>query len=293
MNENEIKENLNKLRHDLDKKKKEISEVISEVRIYQKEIASLRTERDKGNEGCKTLSQEAKTMRDKRDELNTKIAKLKEKRKKLNEKIKSKSEVIKANKEKRDELNRSAKGTGKTLLSRFDHDMDQLLNRDIPLEKEMKLFEQVVGLLDRVEAAKEATAFHEKVLTTYDEIKSLDSKADELSDKIRALADESEKYHLKAVEIYAVVDETRKNADEAHEKILEKYKILSPLRDRITALKKEMDDIQETMAPYLEGMDQLRAEKDLEKKKQLAEDAKEKLKTSKRISFDDFRAIMA
>ncbi len=293
MNENEIKENLNKLRQELEKKKREIGELISEVKIHQKDITSLRGERDKGNDECKTLSQKAKAMRDKRDELNAEIAKLKDERKKLNEQIKSKSDVIKDNKEKRDALNRSAKGTGKTLISRFEHDMDQLMNKDIPLDKEIRLFESVLGLLDRVEAAKEATQFHERVVTTYDQIKSLDSKADEISENIRALADESEKFHLQAVGIYAQVDETRKKADEAHQKLLEKYDVVSPIRDRITALKKEMDDLQEKMSPYLDGIDKIRSEKDIERKKQMAEEAKEKLKSSKRISFDDLRAIMS
>jgi uncharacterized coiled-coil DUF342 family protein len=46
------------------------------------------------------------------------------------------------------------------------------------------------------------------------------------------------------------------------------------------------------MEPYVEEWDKIRAKRDGEKKAQRAIEAKEKLKTSKRISFDDFRAII-
>ena len=292
MNENELKDKLNEYRTVMDGKKKELNEILSEVRIHQKEINTLRTLRDQGNDDCKALSIEAKKMREKRDELNGEISALKAQRKKLNESIKLMSGSIKDNKEKRDELNRNARGTDSSLLTRYEKDLETLINKDIPLEKEIKLFNTIFKLVDRVEAAKEATAFHKKILSAYDEIKALDDKADKISANIRALADESEKYHLKAIGIYSKVDEIRKSADESHAKLLEKYKLVSPLRDRLTAIKKEMDDLGENMSPYLGEMDKIRVGRDSEKKAQLAADAKEKLKTSKRISFDDLRAIM-
>ncbi len=292
MNEKDLKDNLNKLRADADKKRKEIYEILTEVRTHQKEITTLRKNRDQGNEQCKTLSQEAKKMRENRDELNQKIAKLKDKRKKINEKIKSMSGAIKDNKEKRDELNRSARGTDEALKVRYEKDIDALLNQDIPLEKEKKIYASIFTLIERLQAAKEATNFHQKVITAYDGIKELDTKADKLSAEIRAFADESEKYHLKAVGIYAQVDETRKQADESHEKLLEHYKIVSPMRDRISEIKVELDKLNEEMSPYLGDMDKIRTEKEHEKRVKLAAEAKEKLKSSKRISFDDLKAIM-
>ncbi|MFH0862025.1 MAG: hypothetical protein V1875_03245 [Candidatus Altiarchaeota archaeon] len=292
MNENDLKDKINEYRNEIEKKKKAINDILSEIKVHQKEIVSLRTARDLGNDECKRLSLQARELREKRDQLNMKIAALKEERRILNEQIKSRSGAIKDSKEKRDILNRSARGSDSTLVTRYERDMDALLNRDIPLDKEIKLFDNIFKLIDRVEAAREATEFHKKVISTYDEIKSLDDKADKISADIRALADESEKYHLKAVEIYAQVDELRKKADESHVKLLEKYNIVSPSRDKITALKKDMDKIQEEMNPYLGEQDKIRQTKEGERKAQLAVEAKQKLKSSKRISFDDFRALL-
>jgi phosphoserine phosphatase len=292
MNERELKDKLDSLRTQANKKKKEINEILSEVRIHQKEVVNLRKIRDEGNEKCKKLSHEARQLREKRDKLNVKISSLKDKRKKLNEKIKTKSGAIKDSKEKRDKLNRSARGTDTSLSSKFDSSLVELLQKDISLEKEIKLFNSIFKLMERLEAAKEATEFHKKVVSTYEEIKGLDEKADTLSSEIRQLADGSEEYHLKALEIYKKVDETRKEADESHKKLLEKYETLNPLRDRLTSLRVELEKIQEDMSPYAEEMDKIRAKREEEKKAIRATEAKEKLKSSKRISFEDFRAII-
>ncbi len=292
MNENEIKDKLNELRQEIDKKKREINEILSEVKVHQRDIFSLRQARDQGNDDCKRLSQEARQLRDKRDEMNAKIAALKEERRQINDRIKSLSGDIKDSKEKRDELNRSARGSDASLIDRYEHDMDALLNKDIPLDREVRLYDTIFALMERVEAAKKATSFHKKVVSTYDGIKSLDERADTLSADIRALAEESEKYHLKAVEIYSTVDETRKKADESHAKLLEKYNIVNPLRDKVTAIKKEIDAIEAQTAPYDDEMAKLRSVKEGERKAQIAVEAKQKLKSSKRISLDDFRAIL-
>jgi len=292
MNEKELKDKLNGLRAEINGRRKEISQILSEVRAHQKEINSLRQLRDEGNEKCKTLSKEARQLREKRDALNRRIGELKEERRKISDKIKSLSSDIKDSKVKRDELNRSARGTDESLSSRYQRDIDALLNKDIPLDKEVKLFDGIFTLMQRLEAAKEATEFHKKVISTYEGIKGLDDAADGISNEIRSFADESEKYHLQAVEIYGRVDELRKEADEHHRSLLEKYELVNPLRDRITALRGEIEKVQEEMAPYAEEMDKIRAKREEEKKAKLAVEAKEKLKTSKRITFEDFRAII-
>jgi uncharacterized coiled-coil DUF342 family protein len=292
MNENDLKDKINELRNEVEKKKKSINDILSEIKVHQKDVISLRNTRDQGNEDCKRLSMQARELREKRDALNHQIAELKEERRKINEKIKAMSGNIKDSKEKRDQLNRSARGSDSALISRYERDLDRLVNQDIPLDKEIQLFDNIFTLMDRVEAAREATEFHKKVINTYDEIKSLDERADKISADIRALAEESEKYHLSALEIYQQVDELRKKADESHAKLLEKYTLVNPARDKITEIKKEIDQLQTDMSPYTDELDQIRSVREGERKAQMAVEAKHKLKTSKRISFDDFRAIL-
>ncbi len=292
MNENELKDKLNAYRAEISKKKRGISDILSEVRVHQREANKLRRKRDEGNDLCKKLSQEARELREKRDSLNAEIAKLKKERSKTNAEIKDKSGRIKDSKKKRDKLNRSARGTDESLSTKYDSMLTDLINKDIPLDKEQRLFEAVFKVEERLEAAKEATEFHQDVVSTYEEIKSLDDRADAISAEIRKLADESEKYHLQAVDIYKQVDEVRKEADDYHAKLLEKYDVMNPMRDKITAVNKEIEKIQEEMAPFMGEMDKIKAKREEERLAQRAVEAQEKLKSSKRISFDDLKAIM-
>jgi len=292
MNESELKEKLNEYRSQVEGRSREIESILRQLRMLQKDANKFRTQRDEGNEKCKKLSAEAKELREKRDSINKKIAGIKEKRGKITEKIKGLSSEIKKSKEQRDELNKTARGTDQSLGKLFEKNLSILLNEDIPLSRETRIFENILEMKDRLKSAKEATDLHMKVVTTYEGLKGLDVEVDGISAEVRKLADESEKYHLQAVSIYDTVDKMRKESDEAHKKLLEKYDEMNPLRDRITALKEEIAKIQEEMAPYSDQFAEIKSKKDEERKAQMALEVKEKLKSSKRLSFDDFKTLM-
>ena len=292
MNENELKGKVNEYRTEIEKRNKEIDSALHQIRFLQKDANKLRMQRDEGNEKCKKLSAQAKELREKRDSLNDKIAVLKEKRNKLMVEIKGLSGEIKKSKEQRDTLNKTARGTDVSLASLYERNLNALLNDDLPLKKEIRLFEGIFEMEGRLKSAKEATGLHQKVVSTYEGLKGLDTEADELSAEIRKLADESEKYHLQAVAIYDSIDKLRKESDESHKQLLEKYDAMNPMRDRITALKEEIKKISEEMTPYSDQLNEVRAKKDEERKLQMAMEVKEKMKSNKRLSFDDFKTLM-
>jgi len=292
MNEGELKDKVNKYRTQIEQMEGEIEGVLSQIRIFQREANKLRSLRDEGNEKCKKLSASAKELRDKRDALNGTIAELKEKRTSLMSQIKGMSSEIKKSKEERDKLNQSARGTDSSLNALFERNLNMLLNEDIPLSKEIRLFEGIFEMKDRLKSAKEATGLHLKVVSTYEGLKGLDVQADDISAEIRKLADESEKYHLEAVSIYDSIDKLRKESDEYHRQLLEKYDAMNPLRDRVTALKEDIKKISEEMGPFLEQLGEIKSKKDEERKAQMALDVQKKLKSSKRLSFDDFKTLI-
>jgi uncharacterized coiled-coil DUF342 family protein len=292
MNESEIKDKVNHYRSEIEQRSKEIESVMRQIRLIQKDANRLRSLRDDGNEKCKKLSAEAKELREKRDSLNGKIVVLKEKRGKLMKEIKGLSGEIKSSKEKRDKLNMSARGTDSSLNTLYEKNLNALMTEDMPLKREIRLFESIFDMEGRLKSAKEATELHIKVVSTYEGLKGLDTEADTISAEIRKLADESEKYHLEAVSLYDSIDKMRKESDEYHKQLLEKYDAMNPLRDGITVLREEIKKVQEEMSPYSMQLDELKSKKDEERKAKLALDAKEKLKSSKRLSFDDFRALI-
>ncbi len=292
MNERELKDKVEVFRREISKYNKEIQGIVREMRVHQKEASKLKSLRDESNEKCKNLSQKAKELRDKRDELNMKIASMKDERGKLSGKVKSLSGDIKQSKERRDELNKAAHGTGKALSKKYEKTLNALLTEDIPLSQEKRFFESIFKIRERLAAAEKANVLHQKVVETYEGLKEVDTEIDGISSGIRALADESEKFHKEAIQVYRSLDEIRKKGDSYHKQLLEKYALIDPLRDTITDLREKIKGVEEKMSPFASELDGIKAEKEAERKTQKASEAKQKLKSSKRISFNDFKAIM-
>ncbi|MBD3260563.1 MAG: hypothetical protein GF334_02625 [Candidatus Altiarchaeales archaeon] len=291
MDEDKIKQDIKPQTDEISECKKEIVKIGGEIKKLQKDADHLRDKRDEGNNECKSLAADARQLRDKRDSINQKIAELKKQRDQLNKKSSDMSDDIKNSKQKRDELNEEARGTDSTLKKLYEKNIDKLVNRDMPLRDEKKLFKSVFEIRNRLEAAKLADEFHEKVVSTYKELKELDDKTDELTAQIRSHANEAEEYHLKTIELYDQLHKISKESDEYHEELIKKYDEINKLRDQIKARKDRITEIEQTIKPQTEILDGIRQEKEKKDLEEKAKKAREKLKEQKRVSFNDLRVL--
>lgn len=292
MNEKELKEHINTLRHEIDKKNSDIKRLYKEINFHKAEADKLRTERDESAGKVKKLSTEAKDFIKKRDEVNTEISGLKKKRILLLTDIKNLGGTIKDVKVKRDELNRIARGTNERIQFSYELSFDTLLNKDLPLNDEIKIFDNLFEIRDRFIAAKKANKIHQSVSNTYTNIKNINAELDEIHGKIQNLAQESQKNHENAMRIYKEIDELRKYSDECHGKLLEKYDLMNPLRDNVTSIKNEIKEIREKLTPFVTEIENIRLERDERKKEKDALEAKEKLQSKKRLSLEDFKILL-
>ena len=100
------------------------------------------------------MSEEAKIFTANRDELNSKISALKERRNSLITEIKGLTKDIRESKNARDQLNKTARGSDEALLGMYMNDLDALLNKEISLSDEIRIFEKLFEISERVEVAK-------------------------------------------------------------------------------------------------------------------------------------------
>lgn len=292
MAEKELKDSINVLRQEIAQKEKQIKELYKEINIYKKDADLLRAKRDEATEKANKLGEEAKKFTASRDELNDKIAELKNKRGELVSRIRGITKSIRETKGMRDKLNKTAKGTDRMLLSLYSGDLGVLLNKDIPLEEEIRIFEKVFELGERVEVAKQADEVHKSIIENYDSVQELKKELDLIHEHIQKIACDSQEYHENAMKIYKDVSLLRKESDENHKKLLEKYDAMNPLRDRVRDIKGEIKTIQEKLSPHLQEMDKIRFERESKKRDRDILEAKEKLQASKRLSLNDFRLLL-
>jgi len=292
MNEKELKKKINELRHEIDRRNKKLREIYQELGFHRRDADTLRTRRDQLTEKAKKLRGEAKVFIARRNEINEEITKLKKKRISLIEKVKTLTRDIKETKGQRDELNRIARAPDELLDEIYKRDIEKLLEKEMPLGDEIKIFEKIFEIKDRLVAAKKADSIHGKMSATYEDVKKINLSIDKINESIKALAEESQENHQRAMSTYKEVDSISEESTQAHKKLLEKYELMNPLRDQIKSVKNEINNIREKLAPFAEEWEKIRLEREDRKKTQEALKAKEKLQSRKRISIDDFRVLL-
>lgn len=292
MNEKDLKEKINALRHEIDKRNKDIKRLYGEINFHKVEADKFRIERDNSASKIKKFNAEAVEFIKKRDSANSEISELKKKRDLPLNEIRILRSSIKDTRIQRDELNTVARGTSDRLQISYEISFDTLLNKDIALQDEIKIFENLFEIRDRFIAAKNANKMHQSVSRTYDDMKNINKELDEIHNKIQSLAQESQKNHEGAMSIYKEIDELRKYSDECHKKLLETYDYMNPLRDNVTAIKKEIKEIQEKLTPFVTELEKIRSKREERKKEESALEAKEKLQSKKRLSIEDFRILL-
>ena len=73
----------------------------------------------------------------------------------------------------------------------YNRDMRKLLEKEMPLEDEIKLFTKIYEIKERLVAAKKANSIHGKMSSTYEEVKKLNINIDKINESIKGLADSS------------------------------------------------------------------------------------------------------
>ena len=283
---------LDEIAGDFGSKVAKLKGLFSKEEKFWGDIKKLKSDRDKLNVRVKELSSKGKKLRDERDKMNEKVASLKKKRSELIDKIKSMRGDAKAIAGEKRSLSKDAGEPSVKIISRLNKNLNKLLSEDMPLEKEKKLFEDTVSLSEKLNIAIKADEVHDSMLSKYREILLIENEINALSESIRGTAKEAEEKHLESVKVYAELDEVRKQSDDFHKKLLVKYDEIKPVRDEITSLKSEIKSTEDEMEDTYNTIAKARETTLVKKRAEKISEANEKLKTGKRISFDDFKAVI-
>ncbi|MBN2014079.1 MAG: hypothetical protein JW778_02765 [Candidatus Altiarchaeota archaeon] len=292
MNEKELKKQVNELRHEIDGREKEVKVLYSEIEVHRNGAVELKLQIDQAKESIKSSLEEAKLFLSKRDELNKEVAELKKKRKKISDKLRKLGEEIKAKKMKRDELNSKARGTREILGKLYQEKLAKILEGDIPLIDEIRLFDRIFEIEDRLDVVGKADELHTKISKEYEKIQKLNKTFDGVCKKIKSLAEESQESHERAMQIYHGVDDLRERSKQDHGKIKEKYEQINPLRDKVTALKQDIRVLREKLTPLNEELKSFKKQRDDRRRVEDTTKAKEKLQKKGRVSIDDLRVLL-
>ncbi|TGC11410.1 coiled-coil protein [Methanolobus halotolerans] len=292
MSEKELKNKVNELRTQIGQHDRELKSIYRELKLHRTNMDELKAKRDELNSRVKELVKKAREAKSKRDAFNERISALKASRSEIEgQKNKCTTEISEL-KNKRDNLNKLSKGSVDTLSKAYVADLEVFSNADIPLKHEIDLFERLVTMKERLDAAFDANKVHQKLVEAYESSKDVFTTHTDAGNEIHELAEQSQKYHLEMIEIYKQVDEIRKDADLAHSQITAKFAVTAPIRERIDPLKAKISQLREELDVQLEKLDDINLEKNEKKQEEHLTVAKEKLDKNARLSLEDLRILM-
>jgi uncharacterized coiled-coil DUF342 family protein len=292
MTEKELKNKADELRIQIDHLDRELKSIYRQLKLHRTNMDDMKAKRDELNSRVKGLVAKAREAKSKRDSLNARISSLKASRNEIDGMKRQCTDEISELKSKRDSLNNLSKGSVETLSKAYFADLDTFFNADIPLKHEMDLFERLVAMKTRLDAAFDANEVHRKLTEAYESSKNVFASGGDLGGEIHELAEQSQKYHLEMIDLYKQVDELRKEADLAHSEISSKISVTAPLRERIDPIKAKMTQLRDELGIYLGKLEDLHIQKDEKKQEEHLVVAKGKLDRNARMSLEDLKVLM-
>jgi len=268
-----------------------------------RELASLREERDKLNVEAKKWAERRNSIHEQIKKLRTEAAGPKDKRNVLNEKVqelKSLREQAKTkHKEKRArilKLNENIGSLAERKPSKSMRDIQREIEKiewkiqttSLPMKEEEMLVSHVRQLEAQLLIHKQIEKLKEELIVLRTEEKAIETKVKTCHEKLSELAEQSQKFHEEMLGNLNKAQSLKVEADNAHQKYVEikqqaqnLHQKCVELLDKIKTFEKELQDAEEKK----------QAKRKRELRKNLEEKALGKLKRGEKLTWEEFKIL--
>ncbi len=276
--------------------KMKMSAISAERRNYFDEAKRWAATRDDLNKQVKLIGAELNKYKGKRDALNEEVKKAKQAREGARDEVRKIREQAQHLIDDINKLKQKAPGGYRSAKETIDRLEWKIQTESMPTKEENQIIEQLKILESqlivhnhvRVKVRDRKT----KLLDMKAKIMAIRMRADDAHKKVVALADESEQYHNKLMELVNSIKSFKAEADDAHKKYVENIEKARQLQEdyietggKIQALRRELEGMQ-----TMQTESRTKAQEAYRKK--IEEAAEAKLRAGKKLSFEEFRAMM-
>ena len=275
----------------------------NKIKLLTQELIPIKEERNKLNEDAKkwaekrdtfnqkyrSLRNEALLIKEKRDTINNQVQELKKIRDQINDQCKEKRSQISELKEKFRELNENTINGNLKKVSRQIEEIDwKIQTNPLPIKEEQKLISQIRQLEKQLIAQKRIKKVKDELYKLQNEKTSLDDEAKIIHKRLSELAEQSQEFHTQMIEILNRAADLRTEADKAHQRNMKikqeaqkKHQKCTEVIEQIKTIEKILKEIEEKKLN--ERQDELQRE--------LEEQALEKLKSGKKLLWEEFQIL--
>ncbi|MBS7625535.1 hypothetical protein KEJ51_00600 [Candidatus Bathyarchaeota archaeon] len=257
-------------------------QILSEHRLW--------TERRNGlNKELKELREKVRDLKGKRDSVNIEVKNLKnardQTRLEVNEKRNRLREIVSDLKK----IRPQTQGSFTQIKNSLDKLEWKLQTSSIDLAEEKKLINHIKDLEMQLANHERLKELQETFTEQRAAIEALNLKAQSIHEKILEAAQRSAELHEEMMQSIRKIDEVKAKADEAHRMCIQTRTEADKLGEEMMKIVVERKELQKAIQEYKMAEQSRRQQEIIDK---LAESGSAKLSEGKRLSFEEFKALM-
>ena len=283
-----MEENSPRLRQEFHEKKREVSDLRSQLNAVHTEKEELYRQLKSVHDTIKQNSAQIKVLKLERDTFTKQVKTLKDERQKQHQSVKEKADQKLKVEEKKKSLHkefsfRESPGQLKSQIERLEM---KIVTDALPFEKEQQLNKVIKELKAKLKQMQQLIVAGQEMNTISADVASGRRTAQDLHEQVQKTAQQGQEKHEKINEFYSVLKESR-----AQEKTLaERY---LQLKNQYYDLKKKLEEV---LVRYTELSRMFKQEEEKSftmKVKEKTAEIQEKIKKGKKLSTEDILAFQA
>lgn len=261
-------------------------EILRKDRDQMREYKKIR---DEHNKEVRSLIESVKAEREERDRINKEITEAKDRRTAIHAQLKSVYDEIR---DLRSNLVGSPSNDQRRMMRRVEELEWRQQTEQLTRDEEASIVEEVAKIESKLVKIGQEKEKQDKISELRRLARKLKNEATEAHQKVIELSEQSQIHHQEVVRIRPQLEEYKKSADTAHQNFVEWLKKVKDGEAKLKAVRTQIDDIYGKVRKHSsETRETDRAEK---REKQRADErervdaAMDKLKSGKRLTFDEF-----
>jgi uncharacterized coiled-coil DUF342 family protein len=267
---------------------------------FNRKVTSIANKRNMLNEQVKELIKTAKEEREKRDNCNEAISKIKEKKLVLlkevegfNEQANRLDQQLNGIQEKKVQPKRKSEFSAKKIR----HNIQSLewkiqTTSNLSITEEREIVEQIARLEQKFREVRETDVVARDLRTITSRINVLKARFRGLENELRSQARESRFHHKTIIQAFKNADILRKQADELHAQFLEAKEQANSIHNEYLSYIREINRIRHDISKNKQKHRALQDAQRREKIEEKTEGAKKKFEEGRKLSFEEFRALI-
>ncbi len=277
------------LRAKLRELKSQAREDLEELRRNRDKMREYKRIRDDHNKEVKSLIESVKAEREERDRINADIGEAKDKRTALHAQLKSVYDEIR---ELRSNLVGSPSNDQRRMMRRVEELEWKQQTEQLTIEEERSIVEEIATIETKLVKIGQEKEKQDRISELRRLARKLKTEASDAHQKVLDLSEKSQVHHQEVVRIRPQLEEYKKLADTAHQNFVEWLKKVKDGEAILKAVRTQIDEIHGKLRKHSsEHKESERYERKTRQKAQereKVEEAVDKLKSGKRLTFDEF-----